>query len=62
MISAELQIWIVQGLPIDGEWYTTGYEVFLSKANKMKSLGVSEEDIKEILEELYHAVTQEYGN
>ena len=57
-----LEQWIMEELPIDGEWWHDGYDSFIESSTKMLAHGMSVEEIKEILQDLYSAVTNEYGD
>tara|TARA_R110000772_G_C13179742_1_gene427925 strand:+ start:117 stop:299 length:183 start_codon:yes stop_codon:yes gene_type:complete len=57
----KLKTWIIHDLPIDGEWWSDGYHEFIDSAEKMLKAGMEESVIKEILSDLYKAVSSEYG-
>lgn len=58
----ELENWIETELPTDGEWWHSGYKSYIKAAKTMLSYGISEDEIKEILQSLYYATIEEYGN
>lgn len=57
-----LKKWIETELPHNGEWWSDGDEKFIDSAEKMLKVGMSEESIKEIFNDLYSAVSGEYGD
>ena len=56
-----LKTWIETELPSNGEWWSDGYHEFIDSAEKMLKAGMDEATIKEILSDLYEAVSSEYG-
>ncbi len=56
-----LKTWIKTELPNTGEWWSDGYLEFIDSAEKMLKAGMSEETIKEILNDCYKAVSGEFG-
>lgn len=57
----ELQEWIENELPSDGEWFHDGCDTFIKSAKTMLNSGMSKSDIKEILRDLYSATAEEFG-
>lgn len=50
-------------IPNDSEWHkTSSQETFEDNAEKMLDWGLSEDEIMEVLESLYFAVANEYGD
>ena len=54
--------WITDDFPNNNEWYKDGYETFIFYAGKFLEKGFTIDEIKEILSDLYSAVSQEYGD
>lgn len=57
-----LKDWIINELPINGEWWSDGANIFIKNAKKMLNAGIEVNQIKVILQELYYAVASEFGN
>ena len=56
----ELQQCIENELPPEGEWFHDGHEKFSDAAKAMVDAGITTYDIKDILQNLYYAVMNEY--
>lgn len=57
-----LNDWIDTELPQDGEWYRIdGSEQFKNHATLLLSFGLLEDQIKDILSNLYATVAEEFG-
>lgn len=56
-----LKKWIKTELIPEGKWYGDGYIKFIESAEKMLKSGMSEDEIKEILSDLYWAISEEFG-
>lgn len=53
----------IDAIPNEGEWWKAGTRgTFISVAKKLLSKGFTEEEALDILEDMYSAVSQEYGN
>jgi hypothetical protein len=57
----EIKNWIENELPPEDEWWSDGYHQFIDSAEKMHKAGMSNELIKEVLQDCYTAVANEYG-
>ena len=58
----DLKKWITNSLPASGEWWGDGYLEFIDSAEKMLKAGMQPDLIKEILSDLFNAMTAEYGD
>ena len=57
----ELKNWIENDLPIEGEWWGDGAKIFFESGKRMLSTGMNIKEVKEILENIYHAASSEFG-
>ena len=62
MANKELVDFVNNELPSDGEWWLDGSEKFHKACGTLLAHGVSIEEIKKMLTELYWAVAAEYGS
>ncbi len=62
-MTNDLKKFIEKGLPIDGQWWnSSGMEKIIDVAEKLLVKGLTEKEIQYILEDVYSAVSCEFGN
>lgn len=61
-ISEDMVKWIQHELPFNSEWWRDGDSEFIEATNQMLKAGMSEEDIKPLLQGMYAGVASEYGS
>jgi hypothetical protein len=52
----------IMELPGENGWWHNGYETFIENAEALQSYNIHNDVIKSILEDLYYAVANEYGD
>lgn len=57
----ELERFIMEDLPYNGEWWSNGCEIFIKCAKDLLSTGWIEHDIKSLLQDLYNATASEFN-
>lgn len=62
MEESQLRVFILTELPDDGEWFHDGYKEFIKLAHRLVELGMSIDEIKVHLVEIYSAVSAEYSS
>lgn len=55
-MSKELKDWILDYF----DWWSSGHEGFIKSAERMIAFGMTEDTIKEILQDCYSAVANEF--